>query len=248
MIKIDIDAASIAREFKEMALEVEQDLRKGVGRLAASMHAKILEDSQQQLHTSRKKYADALNRLEEITPGVYVIALDESALWIEEGLSENYDMKPGLLKNARTSSNGKKYRVIPFEHSKPASEMTGLAQAISRQAGRELKKRGLPFKKLEYGPDARPIVSDSPLHKFDFVSAIPGRGNTPALKGLAIYQGMANGNVRRRITTFRTVSEDQIGKWIHPGVEAKHFFESASEWGFREWENVMLPEILEKWR
>ncbi len=241
MLKIDIDAAGIAQQFKEMALEVEQDVMQGVKRLAASMHAKVLEDSQQELHTSRKKYADALNKLEEVAPGVYVISLNESAMWIEEGIPNDKDMKPWLLK-------GKESVVIPFEHSKPSSQMTGLARNISNKLGRELKKRGVPFKKgIETDP-----TTGSPrlgkLHEFDFASAIPGKGNTPALKGVTIYQGMVDGDVRRQVTTFRTVTRGQEGKWIHPGFTAKKFFEAAQRWGLEEWEKVMLPEIMEKWK
>lgn len=248
MLRIDIDAADIARQFKEMALEVEQDIKQGVAKLAAAMHAKVLEDSQQELHTSRKAYADALNRLEEVSDGVYVIALDQSALWIEEGIPSNHDMKPDLLKNVAPNRWGMKSKVIPFEHAKPSSQMTGLAKKISGQLGRELKKRGVPFKKgVEYDSNGSPRVGK--IHEFDFASAIPGKGNTPALKNVNIYQSMIGGNVRRQATTFRTVTDSpgSAGKWIHPGLMPRQFFEAAQEWGMQEWDSVMLPEILKKW-
>jgi hypothetical protein len=250
MLKLNIDVAGIAKQFREIAHEVEQDLNLGVKKLAAATHAKILEDSQQELHTSREKYAKALNRIQEIAPNVYVIALDESALWIEEGIPNNHDMKPALLKNAKSYPGGKRYRVIPFEHAKPPSQMTGIAQKIASQLGKELKKRGVPFKSIEKDAWGRPLQSSRPIHKFDFDSAIPGKGNTPALKNVEIYQGMVNGNVRRRVTTFRTVTDgpESAGKWHHPGFKARHFFERAHNWAGHEWDAEMLPEILRKWK
>lgn len=247
MIKIHIDVAEIASQFKELALEVEQDLTKGVARLAAITHAKILEDSQQELHSSRKKYADALNKVEEISSGVFVIALDPSAMWIEEGIPENHDMKPDLLKNPKVYPNGKKYKIIPFEHSKAPSEMTGYAKDVANRMKIQMEKRGTKFHKLEFNKNGSPRIGR--LHEFDFKSEIPGKGNTPIMKGVNVFQSMRGGKVRRDIMTFRTVTDgpESAGKFIHPGMTPKRYFDKASEWAVQIWEAEMLPEILKKW-
>jgi hypothetical protein len=68
---------------------------------------------------------------------------------------------------------------------------------------------------------------------------------------VSIYQSVtATGNVRRDILTFRTVSEGPAsqGKWIHPGLPPKHFLDRASEWAIKEWENNILPAVLEKYK
>jgi hypothetical protein len=247
MIKIEIDVAGIAQQFKDMALEVEQDLTKGVAKLAAMTHARILEDSQQELHTSRKKYAQAFDEVQEVSPGVFALTLNQSALWIEEGLPENFDMKPGLLKNSKTSGNGKKYKVIPFEHSKAPSEMSGYAQKVASRMKTQIEKRGVKFHKIEFNKNGSPRMGR--LHEFDFKSEIPGKGNTPIMKGVNIFQSMRGGKVRRDVMTFRTVTDGpgSEGKFIHPGFTPKHYFEKATEWAVREWETAMLPEILKKW-
>ena len=55
-LKIKIDTAAIAAQFKELALEVEQDLQKGVANLAAITHAKVAEMAGEELKTSRKTF------------------------------------------------------------------------------------------------------------------------------------------------------------------------------------------------
>src|SRR5271168_4355826 len=109
-LKIKIDTALMAKQFKELALEVERDLKKGVANLAAVTHARVVEMASEELHSSRKSFMDNLS-FEEVADGVWVVAVDEKGLWVEEGIEPNTDMKPGLLK-------GKPYRVIPFDHGK----------------------------------------------------------------------------------------------------------------------------------
>jgi hypothetical protein len=247
-LKIKIDTASIVAQFKELALEVEQDIHKGVANLAAITHAKVAEMASEQLKSSKKTFTDNLG-FEEISPGIWVVSIDEDALWIEEGIEANKDMKPGLLKNAtKTSKDGFKYRSIKFEHSKAPSQMTGNAQMIVSQIKSNLKKEGISFKKIEKHPNGSPKVGK--LHTFDWKGSVPGKGNTPQLKGVSIYQTLTkSGNVRRDILTFRTVSGGpaSAGKWIHPGVEAKKFLDQAAEWGIKIWEDQILPEILSKY-
>lgn len=250
-LKIKIDTASIAAQFKEIALELEQDLQRGVANLAAITHAKVAEMASSELKSSRKTFMDNLG-FEEVAPGVWVVSVDEDALWIEEGLDPDKDMKPELLKGAtKTSKDGFKYRAIPFEHSKAPSQLTGYAQNIVARIRANLKKEGVPFKKIEKNPNGSPKLGK--LHSFDFVNKNerpPGKGNTPILKGVSIYQTLTKtGNVRRDILTFRTVSGSpaSAGKWHHPGFTAKQYLDKASEWALKEWEDKILPEILSKY-
>lgn len=247
-LKINIDAASLAKQFKELAAEVEQDIRKGVQNLAAITHAKVAEMANAELKTSRKEFTDALG-FEEIADGVWVVSVDQSGLWIEEGIEPGHDMKPDLLKNAtKTSKEGNSYRSIPFEHSKAPSQLTQSSQNIVNLLKSELKKEKIPFKKIEKNSDGSPRIGK--LHSKNFDSPIPGKGNTPALKGVSIYQTKTKtGSIRRDILTFRTVSEGprSAGKWIHPGKEPRHFLERAEEWALKTWEMDILPEILSKY-
>lgn len=253
-LKFNIDAGKIAEQFKEFALEVERDLQKAVANLAAITDAKIKEMASQELKTSRQTFIDSLG-FEEISPGVWVISVDESGLWVEEGITANMDLKPGLLaKNAKTSKSGNKYKVIPFDYGKNPSQVTPSAQIIVAHLRDSLKKEKVSFKKIERNADGSPKIGK--LHEFNFGNpggrmGGPGKGNTPALKGLSIYQHMtAAGGVKRSIMTFRTVSSGPAssGKWIHPGEEGKKFMDRAMVFCMDIWEKQILPEIFEKYK
>ena len=244
-IKIKIDASAIAKEFKEFQKEVEADLKKGVASLASITHAKVAEMAQQELKSSRKQFMDSLH-FEEVDDGIWVVSVDAKAFWIEEGISPNFDMKPGLLKNAQTNKKGGKYKVVPFEHSKAPSQLTPKARAIVNEIRTNLKKENVPFKGIERNADGSPRIGK--LHSFDWTSDKPGRGNTPVLHGVSIYQSIKGGNVRRDILTFRTVTDKQTDKWIHPGLKAKKFLDRAADWAVKEWEDKILPDILNKWK
>lgn len=246
-LKIKIDASAIAAQFKEFASEVEQQIKKSVANLATITHAKVAELASGELRSTRKSFLDNLG-FEEISDGVWVVSVDEKALFIEEGLDQGFDMKPGLLRNGKISKKGYKYRVVPFEHSKAPSQLSTSAQAIVSQIKANLKKENVPFKKIETNPDGS--VREGKLHTFNWKSKKPGRGNTPVLKGVNIYQTVKNGNVRRDIITFRTVtnSPSQVDKWKHPGLSGKKFLDRAYDWALKEWENKILPEIMGKWK
>jgi hypothetical protein len=253
-LKIKIDTTLMAKQFKELALEVERDLKKGVANLAAVTHARVVEMASEELHSSRKTFMDNLG-FEEISDGVWVVSVDEKGLWVEEGIEPNTDMKPGLLA-------GRKSRVIPFDHNKAPSQLNGYAQNLVTNIRAQLKKEKVPFKKLETygtGPNkGKPIAGDVDkpvrLHTFDFskgrASQAGGGGGNPDLKGINIYQTLTKtGNVRRDIMTFRTVSSGPAseGKWIHPGTKRHKFLDRAEIWAMEEWETKILPEILDKY-
>jgi hypothetical protein len=249
VLKINIDAAGISKEFAEFAKEVENDLKKGVANLATITHAKVAEMASSELKTSRKTFMDSL-KFEEISEGVWVVSIEDKALWIEEGIKANFDMKPGLLRGGEMSkTGGYQYKVIPFEHSKAPSQLTASAQTIVSQIKTNLKRENIPFKQIEKNSDGSPRTGK--LHNFNWKSDKPGKGNTPALKGVSIYQTVTKtGNVRRDIMTFRTITGGPASqnKWIHPGFTGKEFLDKAYEWALKEWENKILPEILDKWR
>jgi len=247
-IKINIDAASLAKEFEELASEVEKDIKDSMVNLSTIAHAKIVELASKNLHSTREIFLDNLSSPEQIADGIWVISLDQKALFIEEGLPASFDMKPGLLKNGEVSKKGYKYKVIPFEHGAAPSQMTESAKDIVNKLRVELKKKKIPFKKIEYGADGKPRLGK--LHSLNLPSDIPGKGNTPSLQRVSVYQSAKNGNVRRDIMTFRTVSNNPESgdKWIHPGLEAQKIMDKAADWAEQTFYDQILPEILDKWK
>lgn len=251
-LQFNIDVAALTADFKQFAMEVEQDLQKAAGALAAMTKAKVDELASQELTSTLEQFKKSVG-WEEISPGIYVVYINEDALWQEDGLPAGFDMKPGLLKGAtKISKDGHPYRSIPFDHGKAPTQQTSDAQRLTSQVKSFLKKEKVPFRKIELNADKSPRTGQ--LHRFNIPSDAPtDRASTSALQGLTIYQTRDTskpGNIRRDIMTFRTVSggEGSQGKWIHPGYKPKNFLEKAGEWAEKEWENTILPEITSKWK
>lgn len=255
-LKINFDVAKIASEFKELAIEAERELVQAIGGLAAMTHARVAEQASEKLKSSLKLFQDNLG-FEEIQPGIWVVSIDQPALWIEEGIEAGHDMKPDLLKNAEVGANGKRSKVIPFDHNTPPSQRNSVADKIVQDLKTALKgvnktrKSGglnaISIGGIEKNSDGSPRVGK--LHEFDLKSDKPtANAQHPALKGLTIYQSKdaKTGNIRRDVMTFRTVSDNSdADAWIHPGYKGNKFLDDALAWATNEWESKILPEILE---
>lgn len=253
-IKVTIDLAPLAQYLENFAKEMSRDIKKSVKALAQDTHNHIKEEAQNNLHSFREKYLESLSPPEQVDEYLWVITLNEKAEWIEQGRPEPFDMKPGLLKDGKISKDGHKYRVVPMNQGKSSSQMSsgnrGYEQNMVNKVKSELKARGIPYKKLEIDPHTGSPRTGK-LHSLNIDSYTPGKGNTPQLHGINIYQTkQKDGSVKRSITTFRTVTdkENQKDKWIHPAVDAKDFFEHAKTWAESEWEVKILPALLEKYK
>lgn len=248
MLKFFINAQELASQFGEFKASVQVELEKGVQALSAMTHAKVSELASNSLSTSREKYLKALD-YQEVAPGVWVVSLDESMLWLEDGRKAG-DMTEDLLKkNAKTAKDGSRYKSIPFDQAKPTSQQNQFSRDMTKLIKDTLRRENRPYKKLELNADGSPRIGK--IGSFDIDSPLPSsRANTPALFGLSIYQTKtASGRVRKDIVTFRTVSSKMKGqKWIHPGIEAKKFMDKSLEWAEKEWETSILPAILEKFK
>ncbi len=263
-MKIDLDISGLTDQLEQFKQELIEDIQKGVKGWAQAAHAKIKEEAGA-LHSFREPYLEALGEPEQLDDTTWCITLKESAVWIEDGMPQPYDMKPGLLKDGKTGKNGK-YRIVPMNQGKTPTQMSprtaDYEQNTINLLKSELKKKGIPYKKLEtesaVGRKTGNIINKpiqgrgKPLHKnLDINSWTLGKGNTPQLHGVNIYQeyNMKSQRIERKITTFRTVTENgQEGKWIHPPVEPLDAMLKAKDFAVQEWENKWLPMILEKYR
>jgi hypothetical protein len=243
-LKFFINAEEIAATMKEFKAEVQLALEESVRGVAAMTHAKVTELAQQKLGQTRKIYTDNLD-FQEVAPNVWVVSLDQPALFIEDGRKSG-DMTEDLLrKGAHIAKDGSRYKAIPFDQAKPPSQTSGFEKGLIAKLKSELKKAGIPYKKLELDKSGSPRIGR--LHTLNISSMKPtSRASHAALAGVNIYQTKtAGGNVRRDIMTFRIVSDKHRGsKWIHPGREASKFFEQALAWAEQEWEQSILPSIL----
>jgi hypothetical protein len=253
-IKVNIDIGPLTQFLDNFVKEISKDVKQSIKALAVDTHTHIKEEAQNKLHSFREQYLESLSPPEQVDDYLWVITLDEKAEWIETGRPDPWDMKPGLLKDGKTSKDGHKYRVVPMNQAKTSTQLSSgnreYEQNMINKVKFELKKKGISYKKLELDPKTgSPRIGK--LHSLDIDSYIPGKGNTPQLHGINIYQTkQKDGSVKRSITTFRTVTdkENQKDKWIHPSVEAKNFFLEAKKFAEEQWETKVLPALMDKYR
>lgn len=221
---------------------VQQEVAAANLKLGATAHAHAVELATNELHSRRETYLKALTFFE--ADGVAVLQLDASALWIEEGIKGPWNMLDALLSSpkAKISKDGKRYLVIPFDHS-PGHGATNTTPAqldLVNTVRSEMKRRRIPWAKVERDDNGRPLlgrlhkfsVNDAPLKTHhgpgqgrgaigdvrqgpgprQLVGGAPG-GGTPFLAGVGVYQKLGpGGSVQRSVMTFRVASEDHIGQ------------------------------------
>jgi len=244
-IKLHFEIPDLEEHLRQFALEIEQDMEAGIKNLAAMTHAKVLEMANQELKSTKKKFAENLTWA-ELAPGVYAVTILAPAVWIDEGLPADFDMKPGLLaKPDGITKDGRRYRVIPMDQAKAPSNLAPQGKADLETLKDALKEKKIPLRKLERNSDGS--IKTGKLHSFDIDSRTPGKGNTQLLSRVNIYQtANEKGQVSRQVTTFRTVVEGSEG-WKHPGLEPHNFLDKAAQFAEQIWDTQILPEILRKW-
>lgn len=248
-LKFFVNAEAIAKDFEDLKKEVEEAVTLGVKQVASMTYAKTQELAGQELKSTRETYMNSL-KFEEVQKGIWVVSLDEKALFIEEGKAAG-SMIPDLLrKNAKTAKDGSRYKVIPFDQGKSISKAPESSHMFLNQVKKELKQRGIPYKKLEFDKDGSPRIGR--LHTIkDIESFRPSsRASFGALSGLTIYQTKTpGGKVKRDILTFRVASSKHEGsKWIHPGLKAHKFMDEALSWAEGVFDKEILPAILESFK
>lgn len=252
-LEFTIDFEDIIANHQSQVKDLIQDITESVAGLAALTHAHVLEQANERLHSRREAYVKAL-RFEEVQPGLWVITVPESTLWIEEGQSP-HNMLDDLLKSpkAKTAKDGSKYLVIPFQHDKGPTQQTDHARGVTQMLKQELKKRGVPYKKIEKGVNGQPKTGL--IHSLNLGGEKRPHWTSPILDGVRIYQhatkdGKGVQKVSRSIMTFRVASSKQVGtgKWDHPGSAPVKLLDDAFQWCQNEWEQNVLPALLAKYQ
>lgn len=248
-LKIEIDAKALAELFDGAQKEAEKDLFDAVDIVARRSNAKLRELAAEKLHSRFEIYDESLDFV-EIKKGMYLIELNESAIWVEEGMDAHSMVDNLLRKNAKVSKKGEKYKAIPFKHSKLPSQQTQKARQISDMVKNELKQRNIPYRKIELDKSGNPRLGL--LHTIkNLQGPKPSKmAKHGALQGLAVYQSKTDtGKIQRDIMTFRVVKEShkQDGLWYHPGLDGVKLFDQVYEWAVKEFDKI-LEEIYGKYR
>jgi hypothetical protein len=259
-LKVKIDSQSIMSQLGNFSKDLEEDIMLAVESLAASTKERVVEwannggEGMKALTSSREKFMKSLH-LEQVATGVHIIYIDEEGLFVEDGVKAG-SMKAKLLK-------GRKYVIIPFSHNVKKQSRTDQMSMIRGALSTALKKEGLSVSGKEYhNNDPRtPKLSEvgpngrlKPIHTFNFASPVWGKGTTPVLHGVNIYQkevydSQKGKSIQRDIFTFRTISEKTQSppKWMTEGKEPKHYLEKAELWAEEFWKSDIEPKLFSKW-
>jgi hypothetical protein len=264
MFHISLNLGDLAAFRDRVKIKADVLLERAAEDLAAQAHAHIVEQASSKLRSTRSAYLEALS-LEPTGKGAWVITLDKSAAWIEEGMPR-HEMIDDLLKNGGRFSpkTGARYRIIPFPI-RSKTQTPAAAQIIRQAAQDAIRKAGINMKQVEREVDGR--VRQGSLHAISNINhplrtgdgayqghgvhgqARQGMGGTPFLKGLRVMQrtvGSAPPMIQKTAMTFRVVSSlhKGTGRWIHPGIKAAKLIDDGADWASREWENKIRPELL----
>jgi hypothetical protein len=269
---------TIKANYKEIAdklgvveKEVAKKLNGAVEALSISTHAFIIKYAQDHL----KGYPleaflgeDGSNiRWIQVSKNMWVVEIDESAKWVEEGRSptsmatDDWLLKPG--KGLKTARDGSKFKIIPFSHDKGAlTTPSGMREAIDAS----LKANGVSMRKIEKGPDGMPKIGivnrlkDIPQLNdpaSDNIYQYRSKGRTAdeaEALGLPNYEGAhylsggvvvqrpsKKGKVKKEVVTFRVVSSkhENEQRWLYPEVKPLHSIPAAYDYATKEWDKIV---------
>jgi hypothetical protein len=263
MITLNIDLSSVLDLKDNLEPKLQEAIKQATQSLAMQSHAHLIEQVQAKLNSTRQPYVDALS-FQQVNDDTWIISLDRKMMWLEEGMPE-HEMLDNLLKSpkAKLAADGSKYLVVPYQHNKGPTQQTQAAQDLTATVKNALKSRNIPYGKIER--DGQGKAKTGLLHSFDIMrnpkktQEGPGQGHGPIgqvrqgntgipfLQGVRVYQKNTNTGIKRGIMTFRVASSKHrgSGKWVHPGIEPRQFFEETADWAMEQWEKI-IPEILKK--
>jgi hypothetical protein len=228
--KFDVNADDVADQLGTTVEAIQKDLVKAVETISGGAHAFIIQKANQDLsHNTYLRdaflgYGDKAKsgkesdkhplvspdakhvRWNKIGSYMWVIEIDESARYIEEGRSavsmatEDWLLKPGKAKKAK---DGSTYRVIPMPAGGTSShEPSAQGAAFLKHSLRSaIKKAGVKMSQIERDPSGQPkfgVVASLDVSKFEAKAQdknIPGTFSKPrspadaAATGLKAHEG-----------------------------------------------------------
>lgn len=263
MISIKAKIEQTGFNIETLSTGAETEIAAACAALAMGAREEWVRLAQNRLKSSRGTYIEGLRKAESFKikeTGIgttYEISLVGKMPNAFESGMPSFDMKtanPGWLNSPKTkrSKEGKRYRVIPFRHSPTSTTniaYTGKAREVNLQ--KELKKvikaYGLDkMQRLSSGKVIDGAVKRVPnLAKRGAIARVFAGASTHPLSGLTRVQkshGAKGGS--SQFLTWRVMTEDAVGKWIHPGITGANLLPEMEAWIERELEKV-IREILE---
>lgn len=235
--------AEIGKDIEQMSQDITERAKIGIQQLSLQAHAKIVEQAQEKLKSTRQTYLDNLS-VEKLYSSddqeIWAVTLKKDAGWIEDGYAANTLIDRVIKggKPAKVSKDGNEYKVIPFSHggdNKKPSDMSAANIRLRNYVRGELKRQGLdqPIK----NPDGSPKIGRAASVKITDPNQPRGRFNKPLLNGLTIYQKeiknatTGSSKVKQSVMTFRVISEKQKG---------------SGDFENKEWKGLKAYDTVEK--
>lgn len=236
-LKVNLD--EISKQLGQKRDTIEGRVESEVANLSVSTHAFVVQYSQEKLKGFQRQMffgKDNGNvRWSKIGEGMWVVEIDESVKWIEEGRDRTF-MGDWLLKpgdpGVKTAKDGSQYRVIPMGQARGVGgkkdNKDPFLQTMIKGA---LKRNSIRLDRIEKGIDGKPKLGV--LHKLDIKIAhrtddhdkFFSKPRTPAMAkqlGLPAHNGhfflsnavvvqreIENGGkskVSKEVVTFRVIS------------------------------------------
>jgi hypothetical protein len=190
MLEFNVNIDQIAERLGVKREVIEGRLQEEVKKLAATTHAFVVNYAQQKLAQNdfmRKWFFGEVNsrtgesekvRFHDMGNNMYVVELDESNRWIEEGREPtSMATDKWLLKgpNVKTAKDGSKYRVIPMKQMGGVGGKHGSGSpqfdAILKKA---LKEKSISLNRVERDTNGSPKLGV--LHKLSIPMPSQGDG------------------------------------------------------------------------
>lgn len=204
---INIDVQQLADALEQSATVIEDKVIQAVEALSVSTHAFIVAKANAELSgfkrqaflgigdkankTNAKSTSDprvdqaAKNvRWVRVANGIWVVEIDESAAWIEEGRdpkfmgSEDWLLKPGA-KGVKRARDGSLYRSIPFKQTEGGRPDPGTKPMYPTLIKQAMAKQGIHQTRIEKHPDGTPKLGV--IHKLDVRQPWGGAEKNPGL-------------------------------------------------------------------
>lgn len=255
-LKIELkitDVAKLEELLDKQLKRLEKDLQESSKKLAQAAHSKAKELTNSKMPKKLAgKYGESLY-IEQMSENFYVVGIRQEAFWME------YGRQPGFMEDlltrktgspTRTSKEGKKYRIIPFEHDTATkAPMSSSEGSLVSELKSFLKKEGVPYsksRKLVLDEKGSPRVGTT--HSFSIKDTAK---LSKDLQGINIVQSKnpKSGRIERTVMTYRIISEKHrgSGKWEHPGNSGYNILKDTHTYVKNLWEKTILPELKKKY-
>lgn len=290
IFRIKIDVSEIVAKINQTKELIEKKVLKEVENLSIQTHDWIIKkasttfkedgfkkeyylglgqhgknSAQQSTSDNRVDQSPKHVRWIKISDGIWLVELDEKALWLEEGREPTFMgewlLKPGS-KGVKTAKDGSQYRAIPFKQTESGKKYEGTKPLFSELVKKQAQRQGISLRTIEKTPEGTPKLGT--LHKLAMKPTMT-QSQTPSLyskprgpeeaeaTGLAPHGGIyklqgavvvqrktSKGKVKKETIVFRTISSKHKGfRWMYPKVQAANIFPQAHEWASKQWENIV---------